>query len=347
MSNFFRREVLPGLFIVIAVILLVILIFTIKPPGMMNKTYDLRVRFDTIAGLRENAPVWFAGVEKYQGRDVGKVKQIKIISVPDNESEGNKVQIEVLLAVNRQIPLKVGLQFRIATKGLAGYPHVEIIPGRPDAPDIDRSGIINGNRPPDDMFTTMQELTDIVKAMKLDVLGPKIHRTVEKIGDLSENLNYTVQDVRHIVANLKEEKNVEKIMANLKQVTAKANITVDELNSFITKLDGTRNKVDLILDENREDIKTIFTNVADFSVTLNTKLDNTITNIDILATNINKFLKENKDDIKDILVNLKLTTQNAKLFSQDIKMNPWKLLFKTKEKKLKQMLKPLSDKGVY
>jgi len=290
--------------------------------------------------------VWFAGVEKYQGKEVGKVKQIKIISVPDGSSEGNKVQIEVLLAVNQQIPLKEGLQFRIATKGLAGYPHVEIIPGRPDAPDIDRTAIIEGNRPPDDMFTTMQELTDIVKAMELDKLGPKVHRAVEKIGNVAENLDYTTKDVRDIVSNVKDQENIEQIMVNLEQVTDKAKVTVEQVNSFIVKLDNTRGKVDGILDENRDDIKTIFTNVADFSVVLNSKLDNTITNIDSLVNNINKFLKENKDDIKDILVNLKLTTQNAKLFTQDIKMNPWKLLFKAKEKKPQDMLKPLQDKGV-
>ena len=337
MTNFFRREVLPGLFIVIAGILLVVLIFTVKPPGMMNQTYDLKVRFDTIAGLRENAPVWFAGVEKYQGKEVGKVKQIKIISVPDESTDGNKVQIEVLLAVNRQIPLKEGLQFRIATKGLAGYPHVEIIPGRPDAPDIDRNAIIEGNRPPDDMFTTMQELTDIVKAMELDKLGPKIHRAIEEIGNVAENLDYTTADVRKIVANVREKENIEQIMANLQEVTGKAKVTVDKANSFITKIDGTREKVDGILDENREDIKTIFTNAANLSNTLNDKMDTTITNINSLVTGIDVFLKDNKDDIKDILVNLKLTTQNAKLFTQDIKMNPWKLLFKAKEKKPQDM----------
>lgn len=55
--------------------------------------------------------------------------------------------------------------------------------------------------------------------------------------------------------------------------------------------------------------------------------------IDSLTKSLNSTLEENKDSIFNIIKNLELTSTNFKEFSEDIKRHPWKLLFKTKERK--------------
>jgi phospholipid/cholesterol/gamma-HCH transport system substrate-binding protein len=54
-----------------------------------------------------------------------------------------------------------------------------------------------------------------------------------------------------------------------------------------------------------------------------------------LAENLNYTVEDNKDRISQIIENLEATSRNFEEFSDDIKRNPWKILFKTKEKKTK------------
>ena len=52
-----------------------------------------------------------------------------------------------------------------------------------------------------------------------------------------------------------------------------------------------------------------------------------------LIKTINSALGENRDKIDKIIENLEKSSQNFEEFSADIKRHPWKLLFKTKERK--------------
>jgi phospholipid/cholesterol/gamma-HCH transport system substrate-binding protein len=55
--------------------------------------------------------------------------------------------------------------------------------------------------------------------------------------------------------------------------------------------------------------------------------------VQALTRNLNGTVEGNLDRITEILKNVEATTKNFEEFSQDIKAHPWKLLFKTKEKK--------------
>jgi len=52
-----------------------------------------------------------------------------------------------------------------------------------------------------------------------------------------------------------------------------------------------------------------------------------------LTATLNLTLENNQDEISRIVTNLEAASKNFEEFSQDIKIHPWKLLFKTKEKK--------------
>jgi ABC-type transporter Mla subunit MlaD len=55
--------------------------------------------------------------------------------------------------------------------------------------------------------------------------------------------------------------------------------------------------------------------------------------LDKLLASVSGTVEENKDSITAIVKNLETTSRNFEEFSGDIKRNPWKLLFRTKEKK--------------
>ncbi|MEW6170871.1 MAG: MlaD family protein [Candidatus Omnitrophota bacterium] len=54
-----------------------------------------------------------------------------------------------------------------------------------------------------------------------------------------------------------------------------------------------------------------------------------------LTTSLNSAMDNNKESIDKIVKNLETTSKNFEEFSADIKKHPWKLLFKSKDKKAK------------
>ncbi|MBM3250462.1 MAG: MCE family protein [Candidatus Omnitrophica bacterium] len=58
--------------------------------------------------------------------------------------------------------------------------------------------------------------------------------------------------------------------------------------------------------------------------------------LDKLLASVSGTVEDNKDSITAIVKNLETTSRNFEEFSGDIKRNPWKLLFRSKEKKAEE-----------
>ncbi|MFC1703967.1 MlaD family protein [Candidatus Omnitrophota bacterium] len=56
-------------------------------------------------------------------------------------------------------------------------------------------------------------------------------------------------------------------------------------------------------------------------------------NVQAITQNIKERLEINKESIDEIIENFKYVSENFEILSDDLKRNPWKLLFRTKEKK--------------
>ena len=52
-----------------------------------------------------------------------------------------------------------------------------------------------------------------------------------------------------------------------------------------------------------------------------------------LSVNLNYTVESNQDKISKIIDNLESASANMDEFTEDVKKHPWKLLFRTKEKK--------------
>jgi len=62
------------------------------------------------------------------------------------------------------------------------------------------------------------------------------------------------------------------------------------------------------------------------------KLDSTLVELESLLENSNEMIKENRSAIKGIINNIEHVGVDAKSLAGDLKANPWKLFWKTKEK---------------
>ncbi len=69
------------------------------------------------------------------------------------------------------------------------------------------------------------------------------------------------------------------------------------------------------------------------------RLDSSMQDLQKLMGHADSVLVENKDDIRATIMNLRVTSENFKEFTEDIKRHPWKLLMKGKEEKPKEQKK--------
>ena len=112
-------QVRAGVFILVALIGIAggVLLMGQKTKMFVSKG-ELKIVMDDVAGLKQGAPVWLAGV------DVGVVTQIDF----SDPKHSNKVQI--LLEADRKALRKIGADSRITikTRGLMGEKYVDITP---------------------------------------------------------------------------------------------------------------------------------------------------------------------------------------------------------------------------
>ncbi len=107
-----------GAFVLVLGAVLVAGVLWLASGGMFQKKYDLyrAIENESVAGLNLNAPV------KYNGVDVGKVRQIQL-------DPGNPEQVNLLFAIEHGTPIKVDTVAILKTQGLTGITYVELSGG--------------------------------------------------------------------------------------------------------------------------------------------------------------------------------------------------------------------------
>ncbi len=114
-----KLELKVGLFIGAGIFLMFMLVFLVSDLYVLKKGYNIRVKFDYVNGITENAPVRLAGVR------VGEVKDINIYY--DEKDKGTRVMLNVWVSGDTRV--ETDATARINTLGLLGEQYLEISPG--------------------------------------------------------------------------------------------------------------------------------------------------------------------------------------------------------------------------
>lgn len=116
---------LVGTFVLGLGALLIAGVLWLASGGAMQKKYELyqAVEDESVAGLNLNAPV------KYNGVDVGKVRQIKL-------DADNPQRVRLLFAIERGTPVKEDTLAVLKTQGLTGIAYVELSGGSQSSPPL-------------------------------------------------------------------------------------------------------------------------------------------------------------------------------------------------------------------
>ena len=104
-----------GFFVVILFIALLAFIFWLGKYGFEKKQYDYYTVYftESVSGLNIESPI------KYKGFEVGSVKEIKI-------NPHNSEQIEIMIAINKGIPVKEDNFATLGTLGITGLKYIEL-----------------------------------------------------------------------------------------------------------------------------------------------------------------------------------------------------------------------------
>ena len=126
-----------GVFMLIAMVLLVMFIFSVSDSSVLAKGKSIRVVFGFANGLKKNAPVRIAGV------DEGLVRDIKLFF--DRTDSRTKVEVEIWVKEETMIPNDSVIT--VNQLGMMGEKYIEIFPGEDTQSFLEAKQIVIGKDP--------------------------------------------------------------------------------------------------------------------------------------------------------------------------------------------------------
>jgi len=291
------NEIKAGCLVFSSIVLLVVFLIIISGLDLFKSTKIYFARFKNTSGLEVGSLVRFGGME------IGTVKNVRI--APDNNS-----QIEFMLEVDENIPIKEDSEALITSIGIMGEYYIELTTGTPNSNLLSPGSMLNCKE-----LLPMMMLTESVDKItqQLSVTIESVNKILGKenqqqIHQLFVNLNRLLEDNQHAVTSM---------MTNMNAVLA-------DLNSMGDKLDT------LLLD-NQESITSA---IGQLEKTL-TNSQELIQDFQHTMKNVDQMIVNQNGSYDQIMENLRRTSRNLDDFTKSIKEKPWSLIRKTSPKKRK------------
>ena len=254
MKRFFTKEVIIGLCVAVAILILCFGIEFLKGINVFKPSNFYIAQYENVEGLEVAAPVLIDGYK------VGQVREI-------NFNYENPGKIEVLMAVNKQLHLPVDSKAMIGSTLLSGS-YVEIKLGQSEEMLPLGGEIMSGTVP------------DLMSSISNDVM-PAVSSMVPKIDSLLVSVNTLVSDP----ALATSIKNIETLTANLSATSQSLNILMNRqvpgilnhANIAVTNLDTITENLTLLsrelnrlpLNQTIENVNGLTANLVKFTGNLN------------------------------------------------------------------------------
>jgi phospholipid/cholesterol/gamma-HCH transport system substrate-binding protein len=319
-----RLELKVGLFVFIGLVLLAVLLIGFsKGTTLFRSTYTILLHLNDVVGLQRNADVLMSGVK------VGSVSDISL--APGGKS------VTISLRIYREFVIHKDATFRLEQSGFLGDQYVAIRPNE------------NMKSPFADMDVATADPAFSIQAAARTATG-FVERLDHSLGKLDE----TLDQVRRLVLNEETLTNLSSTVATLRQVSEKASITVQNVNSllasnspaldrsgsnlvvFTEQMSQFANGLNDVLNTNSGDLHMAIKNVEESTEKMNAILSD-VRNGKGLAGSLmqNEQLSTN---FANIASNLSITTSNLN------RLGLWGVLWKKKEPRSNQQhTTPLSS----
>lgn len=288
---------LVGAFVLILGAVLVAAILWLASGGALRKQYDfyLAIEDESVAGLNLNAPV------KYNGVDVGKVRQIKL-------DPSNPERVNLLFAIERGTPIKEDTVAVLKTQGLTGIAYFELSGGADHAPLLRATA---GSEYP--VIRTKPSLSARLENVLTSVLA-KLDSTSNNLNSLLNDENRAalksgladIASVAHTLAARKDSINAGLIDA---AVTFKhTGLAAAKLAPAIERVESSADAIEKMGDE-----------LARTSATAGKTINS-------VGSDINRFTVETLPQLERLLGELSVLTTSLRRLSEQTERNPSNLL---------------------
>jgi phospholipid/cholesterol/gamma-HCH transport system substrate-binding protein len=179
-----KAELKVGIFVAAGLVVLMIFVLLIGDFKNRVSAYNINFQFNFINGVRNGAPVRFAGV------DVGEVTKINIIPSPENHT----TKILLVGIVRNDIKIPVDSQVWVNTLGILGEKYIDIMPGKNYSDFVPAGATMVGNDP-----VAMHEFGELAKSIvqKLDASITEIKGVVGSVDNLTKNLDDGVTRIKN------------------------------------------------------------------------------------------------------------------------------------------------------
>ena len=228
MKRFFTKEVIIGISVALAIVILCFGIEFLKGINVFKPANFYIAEYENVEGLEVAAPVTIDGYK------VGQVREINF----DYENPGH---IQVLIAVNKQLHLPVDSKALIGSTLLSGA-YVEIQMGQ-STEMIPLGGKIMSGTTPDLMASISNDVLPSISGMipKIDSLlvsvnrlasDPALSASIKNIEAITSNLSSTSQSLNLMMKNQVPGviKSASVAMTNLDTITSNLNLLSQELS---------------------------------------------------------------------------------------------------------------------
>jgi phospholipid/cholesterol/gamma-HCH transport system substrate-binding protein len=190
-----KRSVIVGIFLALAVIILVAGVFVLG--GQQNRfvqTVMVKAVFDDVAGLKPGNNVWFSGVK------IGTVKEINFFG---------KSQVEISMKIEEKaVPfIRKDAQARISSESMIGNKIIVLFGGSQNARVVQDGDLLASENPldTDDLMETLQQnnknLVDITQDFK--VMSARLVKGQGTVGAILTD-SLLADNFRQIVRNLQQ-----------------------------------------------------------------------------------------------------------------------------------------------
>jgi phospholipid/cholesterol/gamma-HCH transport system substrate-binding protein len=211
MKRKFSTEAKVGVFVIVAVALLVYLTLDVSQLGWTpGGTYKIYTVMENAEGVSFKTPVQVAGIP------VGVVSDISL--TPERKA---RVEIEL----RKDVKIGTDVQAEIRTRGVLGDTYIELFPGSAEAPDIEPGSTVTRVKQPADYQQLIRDLSVLTADMKEITAAMKTYTVSEHsyTAEILKNMQVlTANMARFTTANAS---NLDAVVANLRALT-------DQMRSF-------------------------------------------------------------------------------------------------------------------
>ena len=301
MENKKFAEFKVGLFVFVAILVVLLTLFWVKGFSVSLSEQSYEVYFPKVSGINEGDQVSVNGVRK------GKIDKIELA--------GDSVKIR--FNIDKTIKLRNDYNIYIAATELTGGKVLYIEPGKSSV-EVAPGQALHGT-PGADFSTLMNSVQDITDNVKT-LLG--------EFKKSNDNLNNVLANVNDIVGDGNMKSNLKTTLSNLSLSSQNLNQLVSEsrngISGLTSRLGKTVDNVDIVIGDNSKELKNTLNEIQ----TLTTSVDTLVSNLNLVVLDINnknkgigKFISDDKffEKINNTLSEIEKLTKNIR--TKGVKLN--------------------------